>query len=182
MIYYGPQIFQLAGVRSDQAAIFSTAWVGGVNMLLTLVAIFFVDRFGRKPLLYAGCTGMFVALATLTYAFSQPVLHGSLSAIALFSLVLYVGCFAFSLGPIVWLLISEIFPLKARGAGMSICTVVNWIANFLVSRFFLTMIAKLGTPLTFGTYAALCIVTILFVARFVPETKQEELEDVRVGA
>lgn len=178
VIYYGPQIFQLAGISSNAGSILAETLVGTVNCLMTLIAIFFVDRVGRKPLLYAGLAGMFVALAALSYAFAQPHLSGSLSAIALGSMMLYVGCFAFSLGPIVWLLISEIFPLPARGLGMSISTLANWVGNFAVSQFFLTMLHKLGTPLTFAIYAFLCIVTIFFVRAMVPETKRELLEDV----
>ncbi len=182
VIYYGPQIFQMAGIGSATSSIMAQALVGTVNCLMTLIAIFFVDRVGRKPLLYIGLAGMFVALAALGIAFAQPHLSGSLSAIALGSMMLYVGCFAFSLGPIVWLLISEIFPLQARGTGMSISTLANWVGNFLVSQFFLTMLNKLGTPLTFWIYAALCIVTILFVRTMVPETKQELLEQISVTA
>jgi SP family galactose:H+ symporter-like MFS transporter len=178
VIYYGPQIFQMAGISSNAASILAETLVGTVNCLMTLVAIFFVDRLGRKPLLYAGLAGMFVALAALAFAFSQAHLSGSLSAIALGSMMLYVGCFAFSLGPIVWLLISEIFPLPARSFGMSISTLANWVGNFVVSQFFLTMIQKLGTSLTFGIYAALCIVTIVFIRTMVPETKRELLEQV----
>ncbi|MGA8533580.1 MAG: sugar porter family MFS transporter [Candidatus Tumulicola sp.] len=182
VIYYGPQIFQMAGIGSASASILAQTLVGTVNVLLTLVAIFFVDRLGRKPLLYIGLAGMFLALATLGIAFAQPHLSGSLGTIALTSMMVYVGCFAFSLGPIVWLLISEIFPLSARGLGMSISTLANWVGNFLVSQFFLTMINKLGRPLTFWVYAALCIVTILFIRAMVPETKRELLEDISVRA
>jgi len=182
VIYYGPQIFQMAGIGSASASILAQTLVGGVNCGMTLIAIFFVDKIGRKPLLYAGLAGMFVALATLSAAFAQPRLSGSLGAIALVSMMLYVGCFAFSLGPIVWVLISEIFPLRARGLGMSISTLSNWVGNFLVSQFFLTMIERLGRSVTFGIYAALCIVTILFVRAIVPETKQELLERIRVRA
>jgi SP family galactose:H+ symporter-like MFS transporter len=181
VIYYGPQIFQMAGIGSNEASILATALVGAINVLLTLVAIFFVDAIGRKPLLYAGCSGMFLALAILAYAFSQPHLAGSLVPVALGSLMLYVGCFAFSLGPIVWLLISEIFPLQSRGLGMSLCTLANWAANFVVSQFFLTMVERLGRSLTFAIYAALCLVTIVVVARGVPETKKEMLEDITLG-
>ncbi len=182
VIYYGPRIFQLAGISSAQASILATAAVGVVNVLLTLVAIFYVDGVGRKPLLYAGCAGMGVSLGVLALAFAQPELHGSLAGIALGATMLYVGSFAYSLGPIVWLLISEIFPLQARGLGMSICTLANWTANFIVSQFFLTMLERLGRPLTFGIYAVLCAVTIAFVARSVPETKREMLEEIRVSA
>ncbi|HVR47368.1 MAG TPA: sugar porter family MFS transporter [Candidatus Binatia bacterium] len=182
VIYYGPQIFQMAGVGSASASILAQTLVGTVNCGMTLIAIFFVDKVGRKPLLYAGLAGMFVALATLAGAFAQPHLSGSLAAIALGSMMLYVGCFAFSLGPIVWLLISEIFPLRARGLGMSISTLSNWVGNFLVSQFFLTMVERLGRSGTFALYAALCIVTIVFVRAMVPETKQELLERIRVRA
>jgi sugar porter (SP) family MFS transporter len=180
VIYYGPQIFQMAGISSASASIFAQALVGTVNVLMTLVAIFLVDRVGRKPLLYAGLIGMFVALAALAVSFSQPHLSGSLGTIALVSMMVYVGCFAFSLGPIVWLLISEIFPLSARGLGMSISTLANWVGNFLVSQFFLTMTNKLGRPTTFWIYGVLCIVTILFVRSMVPETKRELLEQISV--
>jgi sugar porter (SP) family MFS transporter len=182
VIYYGPQIFQMAGIGSASASILAQTLVGTVNCVMTLIAIFFVDRVGRKPLLYAGVAGMFVALATMAIAFSQPRLSGSLGTIALVSMMTYVGCFAFSFGPIVWLLIAEIFPLPVRGLGMSVSTLANWVGNFLVSQFFLTMVDRLGRSTTFWVYAALCIVTIVFVRGLVPETKQELLEDVRVGA
>jgi SP family galactose:H+ symporter-like MFS transporter len=182
VIYYGPQIFQMAGIGSASASILAQTLVGTVNVLLTLVAIFFVDRLGRKPLLYIGLGGMFLALTALGAAFAQAHLSGSLATIALASMMVYVGCFAFSLGPIVWLLISEIFPLPVRGLGMSISTLANWVGNFLVSQFFLTMIQKLGRPLTFWVYAALCIVTIVFIRAMVPETKRELLEQIRVQA
>lgn len=181
VIYYGPHIFQLAGIASNVASILATTLVGVVNVLLTLVAIFFVDRIGRKPLLYAGISGMFVALAALAFAFAQPHLQGSLAGIALGSMMLYVGSFAYSLGPIVWLLISEIFPLEVRGVGMSICTLGNWVANLAVSLFFLTMVAAFGPSLTFATYAALCIVTLVVVWRGVPETKREILEHISLA-
>jgi sugar porter (SP) family MFS transporter len=182
IIYYGPQIFQMAGFASASASIFAQTIVGTVNCLMTLVAIFFVDRIGRKPLLYAGLTGMFVALATLALSFAQPHLSGSLGTIALGSMMLYVGCFAFSFGPILWLLLAEIFPLPVRALGMSLSTLANWVGNFLVSQFFLTMVMRLGRPATFSIYALLCIVTILFVRAVVPETKQELLEQISVRA
>src|SRR5579883_1084385 len=181
VIYYGPQIFQMAGIASNTGSILAQTLVGTVNCGMTLVAIFFVDRVGRKPLLYAGLGGMFVALEALAFAFAHPRLSGSLGSIALSSMMLYVGCYAFSLGPIVWILISEIFPLRVRGLGMSLATLANWVGNFLVSQFFLTMVNGLGRPLTFSIYGALCIVTVLFVRSNVPETKRELLERIRVS-
>ena len=180
VIYYGPQIFEMAGVGSASASILAQSLVGTVNCVMTLVAIAYVDRIGRKPLLYIGLSGMFVALSVLATAFAQPHLSGSLAGIALTSMMVYVGCFAFSFGPILWILLSEIFPLQVRGLGMSICTLANWVGNFMVSQFFLTMVDKLGRPVTFAIYAVLCIVTIVFVRTLVPETKRELLELVRV--
>ena len=182
VIYYGPQIFEMAGIGSASASILAQTFVGAVNCGMTLIAIFFVDRIGRKPLLYVGLAGMFVALAALGAAFAQARLSGSLGTIALASMMVYVGCYAFSLGPIVWLLISEIFPLRVRATGMSVSTLANWVGNFAVSQFFLTMVDKLGRSGTFWLYASLCIVTILFVRAMVPETKRELLETIRVGA
>ena len=182
VIYYGPRIFQMAGVSSASADILAQSVVGTVNCLSTLIAIFFVDRIGRKPLLYAGLAGMLVALSALAMAFAQPHLSGSLGTIALGSMMLYVGCFAFSLGPIVWLLISEIFPLPVRGLGMSISTLANWGGNFLVSQFFLATVDRFGVSAPFWGYALMCVVMVVFVYMMVPETKQELLEQVRVGA
>ena len=180
VIYYGPHIFLMAGLASNQASILAEVLVGTVNCLATLIAIFFVDRIGRKPLLYAGCTGMFLALSALSIAFAQTHMQGSLASIALVSMMVYVGSFAYSLGPIVWLLISEIFPLQARGLGMSIATLSNWVANLVVSLFFLSLVETLGASLTFSIYAVLCIVTIVVVWRGVPETKREILEKISV--
>jgi sugar porter (SP) family MFS transporter len=184
VIYYGPQIFEMAGFTSNGTSILAQAVVGVVNVLMTLVAIVWIDRVGRKPLLYAGCAGMFVGLCALAVAFALRGQGGALGPIALVSMMLYVGSFACSLGPVLWVLVSEIYPLQARGLGMSIATLANWVANFFVSQFFLLMIAKLGPSGTFAAYAALCVITIVFVARFVPETKREVLERicVRVGS
>lgn len=181
VIYYGPQIFQMAGFQSASSSILATAVVGVVNVLLTIVAIVFSDRIGRKPLLYIGCAGMALALLVLAFSFNLPLPAHDRGTIALVSLMVYVGSFAFSLGPIVWLLISEIYPLRVRGLGMSVAAFSNWTANFIVAMFFLTMIERLGQRDTFLVYAFLSILTIVFVRFAVPETKQEQLECIKVG-
>jgi sugar porter (SP) family MFS transporter len=178
VIYYGPKIFQAAGFDSASTAILATVGVGVVNVVMTIVAIVLIDRVGRKPLLYAGVFGMGIALAALAYAFAAEHLNGALGAITVGGLMVYVGCFAFSLGPIVWLPISEIYPLKVRGRGMAVATFANWFANFIVSLYFLTMINGLGAPATFAFYAFMCGVTLLFIRFFVPETKNRELESI----
>jgi sugar porter (SP) family MFS transporter len=181
VIYYGPQIFKLAGFSSDAVALLATIGVGAINVLLTVVAIAFIDRVGRKPLLYAGVTGMMLSLFALAYAFSSGV-AASRGAITIASLMVYVGCFAFSLGPIVWLLISEIYPLRIRGRAMAIATLSNWAANFAVSLVFLSMIDLFGTSATFAIYGAMCVLTLFFVRFAVPETKAKELESISLRA
>jgi sugar porter (SP) family MFS transporter len=178
VIYYGPQIFKLAGFSSDATSILATLGVGVVNVLATLIAIFLIDRLGRKPLLYAGVGGMAIALFALAFAFAQGAQSTALGGITLAALAVYVGCFAFSLGPIVWLLISEIYPLRVRGRGMAIATLANWAANFVVSLVFLTMIKSLGSAWTFVTYGVMCVVTLWFIRVFVRETKSLELESI----
>jgi sugar porter (SP) family MFS transporter len=177
VIYYGPQIFKLAGFSSDATSILATLGVGAINVIMTVVAIVLIDRVGRKPLLYVGVGGMGLALLALAVAFAQHASAGT-GTITLISLMVYVGCFAFSLGPIVWLLISEIYPLRIRGRGMAIATLANWAANFVVSLVFLTMLQKLGTSATFVTYAVLCGVTLVFVRFSIRETKSLELESI----
>jgi sugar porter (SP) family MFS transporter len=177
VIYYGPQIFKLAGYSSDAVALLATVGVGAINVLLTLVAIAFIDRLGRKPLLYAGVAGMMLSLFTLAWAFSNGA-GGSRGAVTIGALMVYVGCFAFSLGPIVWLLISEIYPLRVRGRAMAIATLSNWAANFVVSLVFLTMIEAFGTSATFAIYGVMCVLTLFFVRFAVPETKSKELESI----
>jgi SP family galactose:H+ symporter-like MFS transporter len=177
VIYYGPQIFKLAGFSSNAVSILATLGVDLVNCLMTIVAIVLIDRVGRKPLLYAGIGGMMIALFTLAYAFAHGA-SGSLGAVTLMALMVYVGCFAFSLGPILWLLLSEIYPLAIRGRAMSIATLANWVANFAVSFVFLTMIHVFGSPLTFAIYGTICLVTIWFVRTFVRETKRLELDSI----
>ena len=135
VIYYGPQIFKLAGFSSDATSILATLGVDVVNCLMTIVAIVLIDRVGRKPLLYTGVAGMAVALFALAFAFAHAG-SGAIGGITIVALMVYVGCFAFSLGPILWLIIAEIYPLPIRGQGMAIATLGNWAANFVVSARF----------------------------------------------
>jgi SP family galactose:H+ symporter-like MFS transporter len=181
VIYYGPQIFKAAGFSSDAVSILATLGVDVVNCLMTIVAIVLIDRVGRKPLLYAGVAGMAIALFALAFAFAQGA-SGALGTITLVALMAYVGCFAFSLGPILWLIISEIYPLRVRGRAVSIATLANWAANFLVSFVFLTMIHVFGSPLTFAIYGAVCLLTLWFIRVFIRETKSLELDSISAPA
>lgn len=179
IIYYAPTIFKIAGFDSNLNAIYATTGIGVVNFLMTIVALFFTDKLGRKPLLYFGLTGVMLSLAALGCAFAyQDVLGAGLKIVAVGSLVTYIICFAMSLGPIGWILVSEVFPLKIRGVAMSICTVANFAFNFLVVGSFPVLIHKIGGAYTFWGFAAVSFLCILFVYFFVPETKGISLEQI----
>lgn len=178
VIYYAPTIFGFAGFGSASAAILATTGIGVVNVLMTVVAIKVIDRVGRRPLLFLGLIGMVISLSVLGVAFNLPALTGALKWIAVGSLVLYIASFAVSLGPIAWLIIAEIYPLRIRGRAMSLATMANWGANLLVAVTFLTLIQKLGRPVTFWLYAVIGIIGWLFCYFYVPETKGHSLEEI----
>ncbi len=121
---------------------------------------------------------MALALFALAADFASHSLHGFKGPIAVGSIVVFIACFAFSLGPITWLIISEIYPQRVRGSAMSLATLGNWAANFVVSLFFLSMLNAFGAPATFMLYGALCIVTMVFVRFAIVETKQQNLESI----
>ena len=179
VLYYGPQIFSLAGISSDKSAIFATFLVAITNVLATVIALVLVDRAGRKPLLYAGLGGMTLALLMLAVCFhNQAALGHSLGIIATSCLMFFITCYAFSLGPIAWILVSEVFPLRLRGRGVAASTLSFGTSNFIVSLTFLSLLKAAGTSLTFVIYGAFCILTLIFVRFVIPETKGRELESI----
>ena len=178
IIYYAPTIFEFAGFSSHKVAILATVGVGLVNVLMTLVAIWFLDRIGRKPLLYIGMSGMAISLGILGFAFHMPTLAGSLKLLTVLSVIGYIASFAISLGPIFWLMIAEIYPLKIRGRAMSIATLSNWGCNMVVAATFLTLTDKLGKAGAFWFYGTVCIIGIVFCYFYVPETKGHTLEKI----
>ena len=177
VIYYAPVIVQSAGISSASGAILATAGIGLVNVLMTIVAMWLIDHVGRRPLLLTGIAGMIFSLAVLGFVFRMPT-GGALSWLAVITLMVYVASFAISLGPIFWLLISEIYPLKVRGVAEGTAAGVNWAFNFLVSLTFLTLIQILGSSWTFWLYAVLAIASWLFSYYLVPETKGRTLEEI----
>jgi sugar porter (SP) family MFS transporter len=183
IIYYGPQIFALAGITSNKNAIFATLLVAVTNMLATVIALVLVDRVGRKPLLYAGLSGMIVCLVLLAYSFHTPDAFGAApGVVATICLMVYITCFAFSMGPIAWILVAEVFPLRVRGRGVAAASLGSGASNFLVSITFLSLIGSAGSSFTFLIYAAFCVITLLFVRFVVPETKGRELETISAEA
>ena len=178
VIYYAPTIFKFAGLSSASVAILASVGVGVVNVVLTVVAMQLIDRVGRRPLLLVSLAGMALGLFVLGLAFSLPQLSGSLGWIAVASLMVYVGSFAVGLGPVFWLILSEIYPLRIRGRAMSVGTVANWSANLIVALSFLTLTQVLGKPATFWLYGIVSVGSWLFAVFLVPETKGRSLEEI----
>jgi SP family galactose:H+ symporter-like MFS transporter len=178
VIYYAPTIVQFTGVDSSAAAILASVAVGVVNVGMTLVAIRLLDRAGRRPLLLVGSAVMGTALTSLALVFIVGAGSTLGSVVAIASLMLYVGAFAVSLGPIFWLLNAEIYPLEVRSKAAAAGTMANWLFNFLVSLTFLLLIDALGRGGAFFFYAAICVITFVFCKALVPETKGKHLEDI----
>jgi len=182
VIYYGPRIFALAGVASNQSAIFATFVIAVMNVLATIIALVLVDRVGRKPLLYWGVGGMTASLFVLAFAFhAKEALGASLGLVAAACLSVYIVCFACSMGPIAWILVAEVFPLRLRSRGAAAATLGSGLSNFLVSLTFLSLIEMAGNSATFALYGGFCVLTLLFVRYIVPETKGRELESISQG-
>ncbi|MBL8577575.1 MAG: sugar porter family MFS transporter [Mesorhizobium sp.] len=185
IIYYANQIFAAAGFSTAAQQTTATTWaVGGVNVAATFIAIAFIDKLGRRPLLLVGLVGMGLALLVVGLAFlsidGEPAGQGPTTAgiVTLIALVVFIVSFAFSLGPVVWTVINEIFPGKVRGRAVAVATAVNWGSAFLVSQFFLTLIEAIGKSTTFWLFAFFCAVGWVWVYRTVPETKGRSLEEI----
>lgn len=178
VIYYAPMIFELAGIQTASTAILATGIIGVVNVLATFIALWLLDRLGRRPLLLIGLGGMSLSLGFLGLSFYVSYFENHLGWLTLSTLILYVISFAVSLGPIFWLLISEIYPLSIRGRAMSIATIANWLANLVVALTFLTLIDHLGPATTFWLYGAIGVMAGIFSYFLVPETKKMTLEEI----
>jgi sugar porter (SP) family MFS transporter len=179
IIYYAPTLLSSAGL-GNSAALLANVVNGAVNVAMTIVAIRLLDRVGRRPLLLGGTTGMAAGMivVALTFAIGGSQLHGGTAYIAIAGLLLYTGSFAVGLGPVFWLLISEIYPVKIRGQAMSVATMANWGANFVVTISFLTLLSAIGSAGTFFLFAGLSIVALAYFQRQVPETKNRSLQEI----
>ncbi len=178
IIYYAPYIIRTAGISSIRGSILATAGIGTVNVVMTLISMWLIDRVGRRPLLLTGIAGMIVSLGALGYIFHLSAKGGGFAELAVIILMVYVASFAISLGPIFWLLIAEIYPLKIRGLAAGIAAGTNWAANFAVSLTFLSLLKLLGPSATFWLYGVLAIGSWLFSYYLVPETKGRSLEEI----
>ena len=184
VFYYSNTIWESVGFTESQA--FQTSLITtGVNVAFTIVAIALVDRVGRKPLLLVGSTGMVITLATLTWIFGtapinaagQPVLTDGPDVIALIAFNAYVAFFAATWGPIVWVLLGEMFPNRIRATGLAVAASAQWMANFLVSTSF-PELAGISLGLAYGIFTVFAILSIPFVMKYIRETKGVTLEDM----
>ena len=171
VLYFAPRIFESMGMGSPMT---QTVLMGVINITFTLVAIFTVEKLGRKPLLITGSLGM--ALGALGVALADAV-PGVPGIVGVVSVMVYSASFMFSWGPICWVLISEIFPNTIRGAAVAIAVAFQWISNFIVSSTFVPLYTW-SPAFTYGMYCFFCLLAALFVWKMVPETKGKTLEDM----
>jgi MFS transporter, SP family, galactose:H+ symporter len=176
VIYYAPQIFSHAGFDSANTQMLATVGVGTVNLLTTVLAMFLIDRIGRRPLLILGFAGTSAAMLFIALAVINPTLAPSWVITVV--LLLYIASFAISLGPLPHVMMSEVFPLRVRGLGMSTASVSNWGFNFIVVFAFPLMLAGPGLAFTFTIFAVICLGGILFTVARVPETTGLSLEAI----
>ena len=183
IFYYSTVLWQAAGFSSSTSLLI-TVITDAVNIVTTLVAIASIDRFGRKPLLIIGSIGMAVTLGTLAVVFGtatlkggMPVLTGVAKPVALIAANVYVFAFGMSWGPVVWVLLGESFPNRIRAAALSLAAGAQWVANWVISTTF-PPLKDAGLGLAYGIYTTFAVLSLLFVLKFVRETKGVELEDM----
>lgn len=174
IIYYAPEIFKQIGFAAE-SALLQTVLIGSINTLFTFVALWLIDKAGRKTLLQWGVAGMIVCLLAVGLCFHFKMTNGPW--LILFILA-YIACFASSLGPIPWVLIAEIFPTRTRGVAMSFCTVVLWIGVLAITQFTPVLLEQIGGAYTFWLFMLNAIFLLWFVWRWIPETKQRSLEEI----
>lgn len=186
IFYYGATLWQLGGFTEDQALQINIL-SGVVSILACLVTIALVDRIGRKPLLLIGSAGMAVTLFALVYAFGNGTLDAEgnlqlneqLGIIALVAANLYVIFFNVSWGPIMWVMLGEMFPNQLRGSALAVCGFAQWFSNYLIAQSFPVMAAGLGLAVTYSFYAVAAVISFFLVQKFIVETKGKELEEMQ---
>jgi sugar porter (SP) family MFS transporter len=179
VIYYAPTLLHQAGL-GNSASLQANVGNGIVNVGMTVIAIWLIDKLGRRALLIGGTVGMAVALlaVAVTFAVSGTTLGHTAAIVAVASLAIYTGSFAIGLGPVFWLLISEIYPARIRGKAMSIATIANWGANFVVAISFLTLLNTISSAGTFFLLGFLSLVAVVYFWKKVPETEGLTLEQI----
>lgn len=175
IMYYAPEIFKATGDGSS-SALMQTIWVGGINVLMTVIAIKYVDKLGRKKLLLIGSIGMAVCLALIGLAFYTDMSSGYW---VLIGILMYISFFAISLGPLTFVVVAEIFPTHTRGRAMSVAIFFLWLSVYIVSQTFPMLLESIGTAWTFWIYMVMSVLAFIFVWNLVPETKEKTLEEIQ---
>ncbi|XP_065843268.1 solute carrier family 2, facilitated glucose transporter member 10-like [Oscarella lobularis] len=202
VLYYATTIFEQVGFSSDSSAARVTLILGLTKVVSTVISLLLIDKAGRRRFLLFGATGMMLAIGAMGITLTDVgipeknetsclisnitknetgtgvELSALVRVVSLISLLLYVSCYAFSFGPVTWLILSEIFPVEFRGRAVAISTVANWGGNLIVSSTFLQLLKSIGIAATFLSYAFICLCSIAFIFTFVPETKGRTLEDI----
>src|SRR4051794_36512183 len=178
VIYYAPTILKFAG-QQNTGALTQSVYIGCTNVFFTIVAILLLDKLGRRFFLIFGTSCLTVALLGLGVFFESKSIQHTLGWLALACLLFYIFGFAIGLGPVFWLMISEIFPLQMRGPAMAVCTMFNWGFNFLIAYTFLTLTDVLTKQGAFWLYAFFGVCAVVFFATVVPETKDRSLEEIQ---
>jgi len=174
VFFYAPMIFEQSGIGTD-ASFLQAVLVGLVNLVFTVLAILFIDRLGRRPLLGAGLTGIAACMLLLAYGFGAADMNPTLILVGILG---FVASFAISLGPVMWVLFSELFPNRVRGLAISFVGLINSAVSFLVQLIFPWELENLGNSLTFLIYGLFAIVGLILVMRLLPETKGKSLEEL----
>jgi MFS transporter, SP family, arabinose:H+ symporter len=174
IIYYAPEIFKSIGFAAE-SAFFQTVLIGVINTLFTFIAIWLIDRAGRRTLLLWGVAGMIICLLGTGICFYFNITQGPWLLIFILG---YIASFASSLGPIPWVIMSEIFPTKTRGIAMSFCTIVLWVGVLFITQFTPILLEGIGGAFTFWIFMVNSVILLVFVWKVVPETKQRTLEEI----
>lgn len=179
ILYYAPTIFAAVGFTGTLGPILATAGIGAVNVAATVVAMWLVDRAGRRPLLLGGLVPMAAAMAAMVpaLALDGPLWHG----VAVAALAVFIIAFALSLGPLPYVIMAEVFPARVRSLGMAAAAAMAWGVNALISVAFLPLSAAIGMPAVFAIFAAICALAFLFVLVLVPETRGRSLEQIEAN-
>ena len=178
VMYYAPKIFAIAGFASTSQQMWGTVIVGLTNMLATLIAVGLVDRWGRKPMLFTSFLVMAVGMGALGLFIHMGIHSLAVQYASIVMLLLFIVGFAMAAGPVIWLLCSEVQPLKGRDFGITLSTTTNWVANMIVGATFLTLLDSFGNANTFWLYGALNVLFIVITMWLVPETKNVSLEHI----
>jgi MFS transporter, SP family, arabinose:H+ symporter len=174
IIYYAPRIFEMTGLGKS-SALLSTAGLGLINFIFTLVALNFIDRYGRRTLMLIGSFGLIATLSLVAYAFYTESFSGYLVPVCLF---VYIAFFAFSQGAVIWVFISEIFPTEVRARGQALGSFTHWLMATIIAFSFPYLTERLGGGHSFMLFAVMMVLQLVFVWRLMPETKGTSLEQV----